>query len=156
MLHLAVDRGHSYLVRLLIEAGANTNRRTPHGETALYLAAANGCSETVFELLYGNADPRLTTGGFTPMEVAAGKGHSKTVLELIQLVGLGGCGGASRGADALNYATQKQHVDTMVVLSAPEWSTRAQQHSAPLSDRAARDASGSSCSSRQRNIPRRT
>lgn len=105
------------MTRLLIEVGADPNRRTPHGETALYLAASNGHTETVIELLRGNADALLTTGVFTPMEVAAGKGHSETVLELIQRLGMAGCGGASRGVDALNYAGQRQHVDTMAVLT---------------------------------------
>lgn len=117
LLHVAVDRGHSHVTKLLIRAGANVHRRTPHGETALYLAAAGGHVEAVVELVCANADPNLRTGLFTPMEIAAGKGYSRVVLELIQRVGIAGCGGASRGADALTYAAQKHHVDTMAVLT---------------------------------------
>lgn len=123
-LHHAIARGNPHVAKLLIEAGANVDARQPSGQTPLYLACSAGDVESVTALLRGNADPLLATTDsssgirFTPLEAAAAKGHSKTVLELIQHVGIEGCGGESGGGveRALDCAAHHQHVNVMAVL----------------------------------------
>lgn len=51
-----------------------------------------------------------------PLDVAAAGGHSEVVRELIQQFGIEGCGGASRGVDALSRAAQEQYMDIMAML----------------------------------------
>lgn len=51
-----------------------------------------------------------------PLDVAAAGGHSEVVRELIEHFGIAGCGGASRGVDALSRAAQEQYMDIMAML----------------------------------------
>ena len=119
---LAAEEGHSFLMSVLIEAGANPNSRTLDGTTPLYVAATQGHLDAVKVLLRAKADPMLATPsasgtGFVPLDMAVQKGHLQMVQELIQQVGIKGCGGESGGLLALNVAAREQHVEIMALLT---------------------------------------
>ncbi len=118
---LAAQDGHSEAMSVLIEAGATPDRGRLDGMTPLFLAAQNGYRDVIKVLLRANADPLLTRTdalGTTsvPLDIAAKNGHSQVVFELVQQVGIEGCGGATRGAEALRLASFFGHVDVMAVL----------------------------------------
>lgn len=121
-LYLAAQAGHTDVMKVLIEAGANVCKRETGGEYPLFTAAYKGHVAAVRQLLHAKSDPLLTVqnsegGQFNPLEVAAELGHSGVVRELLQKVGIEGCGGASGGYDALWSAAQGQHVDVMRLLT---------------------------------------
>lgn len=108
-LHMAASRGQSEVMSVLIEAGADINSRRTDGATPLFRAAVAGHVGAVKMLLRAKADPLLIAEDqaeqcCTPLDVAAERGHSGVVRELIQQVGIEGCGGASGGAEALEMA----------------------------------------------------
>ncbi|CAN0508410.1 unnamed protein product, partial [Ectocarpus sp. 12 AP-2014] len=53
---------------------------------------------------------------FTGLEIAAVLGHTDIVLELVQRVGIEGCGGPSDGTRALALAAKDERVDVMAIL----------------------------------------
>ncbi len=123
-LHLAAWIGRSAVLRALIDAGANFDTRLPSGETPLYSCAASSRGlDMVRMLLDVKANPLLTKthsdGGapFTPLEAAATRGHVQIVGELIQRVGIEGCGGACGGGEALRCAAEEAHVGVMAMLT---------------------------------------
>ena len=116
-LHVAAMEGNPEVMEALIEAGANANSRLLiDGATPLLLGAEN--IDVVKLLLRAKADPLLprSPAGHVPLDVAAENGKLDVVGELIQWVGLEGCGGATGGVRALCLAAQKQHVDVMATL----------------------------------------
>jgi ankyrin repeat protein len=59
------------VARVLIEAGADVNRRCEHGRTALHMAAAWGHADVAKMLLENGADPTIVDEvGMTPPMVA--------------------------------------------------------------------------------------
>lgn len=120
VLHLAAGNGHWEVMRVLIEAGANIDSRKSDGETPLYLAAKRGYVGVITGLLGFKADPLLTTASegadFIAVEVAAAAGHTGVVQELVRKLGIGGCGGKSRGEYALRCAVAEHHLDIMAIL----------------------------------------
>lgn len=120
-LHRAAHEGHLAVMRVLLEAGANPDSRGPNGETPLFCAAFDGRVQVVRELLHGNADPLLTTikqgFGVVPLDSASLEGHSDVVRELIQQVGIQGCGGSTGGVHSLTLAAQEGHTNIMGMLA---------------------------------------
>lgn len=137
-LHLATETGERNcpaVIRMLLEAGANANARRlgprlkgqTWQETPLHLASSRGNVDAIRELLRAKADPRLTLTNFgdgaggdsfsTPLEVAAQLGHAAVVCELLQQVGLRGCGGEASGVNALRLAAENQHLEIMAALT---------------------------------------
>ena len=114
-LFLATDRNHSEVMSTLVEAGANPNRRASDGRTPLFIAAKTGSVDAVKVLLRVNADPLMACGGLLPLEQAAQKGHSEVVRELLQHVGIKGCGGESEGLKAFFCALMTQRLDIMTM-----------------------------------------
>lgn len=121
-LHLAVKSRQPEAIRALIEAGANPNSRSSDGTTPLLLAAYQGCVACIRELLRGKADPTLgittpSVGSFIPLDAAAQNGHLDAVRELLQQVGLEGCGGPTRGESALDFAGRQERLEIMATLT---------------------------------------
>ena len=121
-LDAAAHIGRSDTMRVLIEAGADPNHRMLDGTTSLYRAARRGQVGTVKVLLRAKANPLLmysypSGATFVPLDVAAQNGHSEVVHELIEELGIEGCGGASGGVDALQGAAESQQVEVMEMLT---------------------------------------
>ena len=107
--------GHSEMVRLLLDAGADPTSTGPSG-TARHTASASGHLDIV-QLLLGQpgVDAKALVNqpapqfGSTPLTLAAGKGHSAVVAALLEH-------GADcrrldqHGCDALYYAAGKGHL----------------------------------------------
>ncbi|CAM9484680.1 unnamed protein product [Pylaiella littoralis] len=119
-LFIAMTKGHTEVVRALIKAGGDPNTRCLDGITMLSRAAGEGYTDIVRILLRGGANPLLTGGmpglAFVPLDVAASKGQVGVVRELLQQVGVEGCGGASGGKAALHLAARGLHMEIMVNL----------------------------------------
>jgi ankyrin repeat protein len=70
-LHAAAAGSHATIVGMLLEVGADPNRRQRHGYTPLHSAAANGDLGSVEALLGAGADPTaVTDDGATPLALA--------------------------------------------------------------------------------------
>jgi ankyrin repeat protein len=74
------------VVRLLLERGANPNRRGREGRTALFAAAQQGSEALVTLLVAKGARVDDPVGGMTPREVADLRGHAG-VVELLEARG---------------------------------------------------------------------
>ncbi|CAM9653113.1 unnamed protein product [Ectocarpus sp. 8 AP-2014] len=105
-LHVAAQGGHSGVMRVLLEAGADPNSRRSDGATPLFSAALGGYVDAVRELLQKQANALL-----------ASHGHSEVVRELIQQLGVRGCGGVSGGVESLRLAATEQYVEIMGILT---------------------------------------
>ena len=121
-LHMAAEYNQVEVMRALAKAGANIDSRTHGGCTPLHQAGLRGHLYAVRELLSMKAHPSLTavlSSGlpFVPLDVMAEYGHLDAVREMIQEVGVDGCGGASGGVDALQLAAKGQHIDVMAILT---------------------------------------
>ncbi len=123
-LYMAASDGHSEVMCVLVEAGANPNFRHFDGTTPLYLAAHHGDVNAVKKMLHAKANPLLAKKRpeprkecVVPLDVAALMGHSEVVRELVQQVGIEGCGGASGGVQALHLAAMNRHLDILVMLT---------------------------------------
>jgi ankyrin repeat protein len=89
-LHHAANRGHIAVIRQLLEAGADVNKKNKAAEAALHLAAYNG-NLTVVEMLLDKEAiiDCLNEDGDTPLFFGSRKNHPAVVRLLMQ-----------RGADA--------------------------------------------------------
>lgn len=77
-LHSAASGRNLEIVRMLLEAGAEPNRKQDHGWTALHSAAHNGDVEMIRLLLKHEADPRAAAdNGQTAVDLA--KEHPEAV-----------------------------------------------------------------------------
>jgi ankyrin repeat protein len=82
-IHSAASAGHTRIVKLLLDHGADANIREQAGYTALHAAAQNGDIETIRTLLFGGADLTLKSDdGKTAMDIAMDAGHEKATLLL--------------------------------------------------------------------------
>jgi len=84
LLYEASFRGHSQMVEMLLDRGADVNARTNEGATSLYVAAQNGHLETVRILLANGADIETGFKSRTPLHIAAQNGHPQVVQLLIE------------------------------------------------------------------------
>ncbi|CAM9189319.1 unnamed protein product, partial [Ectocarpus sp. 6 AP-2014] len=119
-LHLAGIAGSFCTMSVLIAAGAKVNPRDQRGETPLFKAASRGHLVAVKVLLHAKASALLPSSDgdaiIYPLEIAAALGHTDIVGELVQRVGVDGCGGPSGGAHALALAAKDKRVDVMLIL----------------------------------------
>ena len=67
-------------LKVLMAKGARIDTQDKHGETALHIAAKNGCTHMVAALLYFKADATIkNTLGKTAMQLAKDNGYAATV-----------------------------------------------------------------------------
>jgi len=59
-LHCAAEQGHTPVVKVLIEAGADVNKKTYCGQTSLHRAACKGHAPVITELIKAGADVNAT------------------------------------------------------------------------------------------------
>lgn len=121
-LHAAASDGHLAVVKALAKAGADADTDTHIGSTPIYDAAFGGHVDIVRELLRLRVRPacarRQSDGGSrVALDVAAQKGFSQTVREFLRL-GIGACGGQTRGQMALHMAAKHQQIGIMEMLCA--------------------------------------
>ncbi|KAJ1473456.1 ankyrin repeat-containing domain protein, partial [Baffinella frigidus] len=85
-LHQAVRHGHTEMVRLLLEEGADKDATNVQGETPLYWAAREGRSNPImfFLLTAGAKKEESDNAGRTPLHIAAFKGHAAVVRLLLE------------------------------------------------------------------------
>ena len=84
-LYVASEYCHHHIVRVLLDHGADPNKRSRDGSTALHAAARKGSLPIVLEFLRApNMDVApIDEDGDTPLTVAASKGHYEVFKELI-------------------------------------------------------------------------
>ncbi|XP_062519607.1 ankyrin homolog [Corticium candelabrum] len=79
VLVIACLRRYNSVCKLLVKRGADMNKSTPRGSTALMRVARNGDDEMVDFLLSSNADAgQKDVGGRTAFDLAMGNGHMST------------------------------------------------------------------------------
>ena len=118
-LHEASMSGHKEVVQLLLNKGADLNKKNEYGSTPLHAASLNGHKRVVQLLLDNEANPKKTNGtGSTPLHEASMCRRKEVVLLLLE-------GGAERdvtgkyGWTPLDYASRNGHKDVEKVLV--EW-----------------------------------
>jgi len=83
-LYSAAAAGQLPMVRALIAAGADVNRRTKAGSSPLMVAAKFGRKDVVAELCEHKADVHASNQpGWTPLHAAADSGHPEVVAMLM-------------------------------------------------------------------------
>jgi len=84
-LHYAARYGHRRMCRLLLNQGAEINKKTADRRmTPLHEAAGNGHESVVMFLVEKQAKPNAqNTEGDTPLHLAAAKGHIAVVRALV-------------------------------------------------------------------------
>jgi ankyrin repeat protein len=78
----AAAKGHTDVIRLLLENGANINQEAENHQNALILASKNGQEAAVRMLIEAGAC--VNNDGMTPIQVASREGHKGIVEMLIQ------------------------------------------------------------------------
>ncbi|KAL8700353.1 MAG: hypothetical protein Q9201_005492 [Fulgogasparrea decipioides] len=87
-LHTAAEGGHTALVKVLLEAGAQVSSRTVTGATPLHQASVHGCTEVARLLLGAGADiDALDHDKMTPLDCAVYCGQLETMREIHQAGG---------------------------------------------------------------------
>ena len=96
-LMVAAWYGHDDVVSVLLQSGADANRRLAttsysKGVTPLYMAARNGWPKTVMLLLGARADPELArvADESTPLATAAKHGRAEVIQVLLRAGRRGG------------------------------------------------------------------
>jgi len=83
VLHYAAANGHTEIVKVLVDKGANVDARDLAGHTPIMLAAIYGCNKTIQVLLDGGANPSLKTfAGTTAAQYAENNNHPLAVALL--------------------------------------------------------------------------
>ncbi|KAL3139368.1 Ankyrin repeat domain-containing protein 17 [Trebouxia sp. C0009 RCD-2024] len=115
----AVAKGHVEVVHLLLEHGADLSRRNAQGDTALMLAAGNGCGSIVNYLLQEDvrANPSLVNKkNNCALVLAAARGHTEVVVKLASRQN-GRGHDPSQAQKALVAACRGGHLTTVRVLT---------------------------------------
>jgi ankyrin repeat protein len=82
VLHTAARAGALEVVKALLNAGAEIDRRNPSGETAVMIASLNG-RRSVVEWMLGK-EAQINHPGWTPLIYAATNGHREIVALLLE------------------------------------------------------------------------
>ena len=84
-LHYASNKGHTSIVKSLLNAGVDINRRDQYGRTPIQLAAMYGHVATARAVLAHQADVNVTDRwGKSPLDGAESGGHYKIAVLLLQ------------------------------------------------------------------------
>lgn len=84
-LHYASSQGHASIVKNLLNAGADVNRRDQYGRTPIQLAAMYGHAAIARAILAHQADVNVTDRwGKSPLDSAESGGHYKIAVLLLQ------------------------------------------------------------------------
>ena len=116
-LHCAAKKGHTKVVRVLIDAGADIDTRNDDGRSPLHCASTSGSLEVVKMLVEAGAGVDVTDDCVrTCLIFAAYYGHTETVRYLVGLpeVDVNHCD--SQNETALHYAAKKGHAEVVQVL----------------------------------------
>lgn len=89
---IACYKGHLRIARYLIELGADVNRKSVKGNTALHDCAESGSLEILELLLANGARMDVDSYGMTPLLAAAVSGHTHIVEHIVAQTGLEGVG----------------------------------------------------------------
>ncbi|EOD11991.1 hypothetical protein EMIHUDRAFT_62696, partial [Emiliania huxleyi CCMP1516] len=118
-LTLAVEAGHESLVRLLLDAGADVNRRNTRGVTPLYSAARAGRREIAASLLGAGAlvDASCAGDGRSALHGAAHAGETELVSALLAAGANAGMRSSS-GETPLHLACSRGRVGAVRLLIA--------------------------------------
>ncbi len=83
-LHWAAYQGHTRVIQILLDAGADPIVTDSDGITPFHWAAREGHTKIVQALLQAKADVTVTTNsGYTPLHLAARNGHTKIAKYLL-------------------------------------------------------------------------
>ena len=83
-LHIAIDGGHSKMIKTLLDAGANPEIKDSRGQTALLQAINSGDDKVVTTLLAANANPDVkNNNGETALHVACQKRNLGIIKQLL-------------------------------------------------------------------------
>jgi ankyrin repeat protein len=84
-LHGASDRGHTEVVRILLELGADPTAQDKYGWTPLHSASQMGNVEAIWMLLERGADPEVQDKyGWTPLHIASHLGNVEAIRVLLE------------------------------------------------------------------------
>ncbi|MBC8467887.1 MAG: ankyrin repeat domain-containing protein [Planctomycetes bacterium] len=115
-LYLAVSMRDLDKVRRLIRDGADVNKRTQYGTTAIYIAAYAGFRDITELLIDKGADVNAEDSwDWTPLHSAAGKGH-RELAELLIIKGANVNARDGAGRTPLWYAKDKGHDEIVELL----------------------------------------
>lgn len=81
----AIDAHNITEVNSLINEGLDINLAAPNGETALMVAAKNGHTDILVQLLEAGADANVVAPYDTPLMAAARMGHVEVVTKLLEV-----------------------------------------------------------------------
>lgn len=106
VLHDAAQQtGNPEIVVLLLEAGADPDRRTGSGETALHFGVLNGNSMIAVRLLEAGAEVNARNNqGYTPLHWATAGNDNERVLSLLLAVGADPVAMGGDGRTPLHFA----------------------------------------------------
>ena len=112
----AAGLGHSSIVRILLNKGADASIADDNGITALLLSAANGHVAATTILAEAGADLQDSdSGGYTPLHMAAQDGHLGVMAALLK-AGAEANATTSTGFTPLHMAAQNGHLEVMAAL----------------------------------------
>jgi len=115
-LHVASRNGHTEIVEMLLEEGADVNAKTKEGITALNRASEKGHTKTVARLLEKGADVNAKdSDGWTALMWASRNGHKETVKKLLK-EGADVNAKDNWGSTAIDIASKKEHTEIMELL----------------------------------------
>ncbi len=115
-LSAASGKGHTDVVKLLVEAGADANKADAKGDTPLYMASQNNHTDIVKLLLGAGADVNKDmNNGVTPLYIASQNNHTD-IVKLLLGAGADVNKAMDDGVTPLYIASQKGHIAAVELL----------------------------------------